>query len=154
MTNQPKPVVTALGRRLGGTHKTIKAAPIKNTIKRTVWQEEHTPPIPLGSVAYYRGRQPTETPMTNITISHDFVNELQGVVEDSIEFTIREFASQGELVSGESAWKVLEALAVAKQAQFAGDVDWHNNTQRDIKHSVSLCDKPHYSSPPRVIIKG
>ncbi len=61
--------------------------------------------------------------MTNITISHDFVNELQGVVEDSIEFTIREFASQGELVSGESAWKVLEALAVAKQAQFAGDVD-------------------------------
>ena len=58
--------------------------------------------------------------MSNITISREFVNELQEVVEDSIEFTIREFASQGELVSGESAWKVLEALAVAKQAEFQG----------------------------------
>ena len=60
--------------------------------------------------------------MTNITISHEFVNEIQMVVEDAIEFTIREFAKEGELISGESAWKVLEALAVAKQAQFRGEV--------------------------------
>lgn len=59
--------------------------------------------------------------MSNITISHEFVNEIQMVVEDAIEFTIREFAKEGELISGESAWKVLEALAVAKQAQFRGE---------------------------------
>ena len=61
--------------------------------------------------------------MTNITLSHEFVDELQMVVEDAIEYTIREFAKDGELVSGETAWKVLEALAVAKQAQFQGLVD-------------------------------
>ncbi len=61
--------------------------------------------------------------MTNITLSHEFVDELQMVVEDAIEFTIREFAKEGELISGESAWKVLEALAVAKQAQFQGLID-------------------------------
>lgn len=61
--------------------------------------------------------------MTNITLSHEFVDELQMVIEDAIEYTIREFAKEGELISGESAWKVLEALAVAKQAQFQGLVD-------------------------------
>ena len=60
--------------------------------------------------------------MSNITLSHEFVNEIQMVVEDAIEFTIREFAKDGELISGESAWKVLEALAIAKQAQFRGEV--------------------------------
>ena len=61
--------------------------------------------------------------MDNITLSHEFVDELQMVVEDAIEYTIREFATHGEFISGESAWKVLEALAVAKQAQFQGLVD-------------------------------
>ena len=59
----------------------------------------------------------------NITLSHEFVNELQDVIEDAIEYTIREYASHGELVSGESAWKVIEALALAKQAEFAGIID-------------------------------
>ena len=59
----------------------------------------------------------------NITISHEFVDELQMVVEDAIEYTIAQFVKDGELVSGESAWKVLECLAVAKQAQFRGEVD-------------------------------
>ena len=58
----------------------------------------------------------------SITLSHEFVDELQMVVEDAIEYTIREFAKDGELISGESAWKVLEALAVAKQAQSRGEV--------------------------------
>ena len=60
--------------------------------------------------------------MSNITLSHEFVDELQMVVEDAIEYTIRERAKDGELISGESAWKVLEALAIAKQAQFRGEV--------------------------------
>ena len=57
----------------------------------------------------------------SITLSHEFVDELQMVVEDAIEYTIREFAKDGELISGESAYKVLEALAVAKQAEFRGE---------------------------------
>ena len=59
----------------------------------------------------------------SITISHEFVNELQEVIEDSVEYTIHEFVRNGELVSGETAWKCIEALAVAKQAQFRGEVD-------------------------------
>ena len=81
--------------------------------------------------------------MTNITISHEFVNEIQMVVEDAIEFTIREFAKEGELISGESAWKVLEALAVAKQAQFRGEVIWFKD---EYKYLLVL-------SPIGVIIK-
>ena len=61
--------------------------------------------------------------MTNITISSEFVNELQDVIEDAVEYTIREYASQGELISGESAYKIIEALALAKQAQFQGLID-------------------------------
>ena len=60
--------------------------------------------------------------MSNITISHEFVNELQEVIEDSVEYTIGEFVSQGELISGETCWKIIEALAVAKQAQFRGEI--------------------------------
>jgi citrate lyase synthetase len=59
----------------------------------------------------------------SITLSHEFVDELQMVVEDAIEYTIREFAKDGEYIAGESAWKVLECLAVAKQAQFRGEID-------------------------------
>ena len=61
--------------------------------------------------------------MTNITISAEFVNELQEVIEDAVSYTIGEYASQGELISGESAYKIIEALALAKQAQFQGLVD-------------------------------
>ena len=58
----------------------------------------------------------------SITISHEFVNELQEVIEDSVEYTIGEFVSSGELISGETAWKIIEALAVAKQAEFRGEI--------------------------------
>ena len=59
--------------------------------------------------------------MSNITISHQFVNELQEVIEDAVEYTIREFAKNGELVSGETAYHIIEALALAKQAEFRGE---------------------------------
>ena len=61
--------------------------------------------------------------MTNITLSHEFVNELQDVIEDAVSYTIGEYAKHGELISGESAYKVIEALAVAKQAEFQGLFD-------------------------------
>jgi citrate lyase synthetase len=67
--------------------------------------------------------QSKEIHLNNITISHEFVNELQEVIEDSVEYTISEFYKNGELISGETAWKCIEALAVAKQAQFQGLID-------------------------------
>ena len=59
--------------------------------------------------------------MSQVTISHQFVDELQQVIEDAVEYTISEFAKNGELVSGETAFKIIEALAVAKQAEFRGE---------------------------------
>ena len=55
-----------------------------------------------------------------ITISQEFNTELRMTVEDAVEYVITEAAKQGELVSGETAWKMLECLAQAKQAEFAG----------------------------------
>ena len=60
--------------------------------------------------------------MSNVTISPEFVNELREVIEDSVEYTIREFVSNGELIHGETAWKVIEVLALAKQADFKGEI--------------------------------
>ena len=60
--------------------------------------------------------------MTNITISPEFVSELREVIEDSVEYTIREFVSNGELISGETAWVIIGALAEAKVAEFRGEV--------------------------------
>ena len=58
-----------------------------------------------------------------ITISREFNNELCEVIEDSIEYIIAEYAKNGEFVSGETAYKLLECFAQSKQAQFAGLVD-------------------------------
>ena len=55
-----------------------------------------------------------------ITISHEFNTELRLTVEDAVEYVISEAAKEGELVSGETAWKMLECLAQAKQAEFQG----------------------------------
>jgi len=55
-----------------------------------------------------------------ITISQEFSTELRLTVEDAVEYVISEAAKGGELVSGETTWKVLECLAQAKQAEFQG----------------------------------
>ena len=57
-----------------------------------------------------------------ITISREFNNELCETIEDSVAYIIEEFAKNGELVSGETAYKLLECFAVAKQAEFNGEV--------------------------------
>ena len=56
-----------------------------------------------------------------ITISREFNNELCETIEDSIEYIISEYAKNGELYSGETAYKLLEAFAIAKQKEFNGD---------------------------------
>ena len=55
-----------------------------------------------------------------ITVSHQFSTELRMAVEDAVEFVISEAAKEGELVSGETAYKMLECIASAKQAEFQG----------------------------------
>ena len=58
-----------------------------------------------------------------ITISQEFSTELRELIEDSVEYICSEYAKNGELVSGETAYKMIECIALAKQAQFAGLVD-------------------------------
>jgi hypothetical protein len=50
-----------------------------------------------------------------MNISHAQLDELTGVIEDTVEY----FCDQ-EQVSGELVWTVLECLAAAKQAELKG----------------------------------
>ena len=52
------------------------------------------------------------------TISREAATELRELIEDTIEYFCDE-----EKISGETAWKMVECLAVAKQAQMQGLVD-------------------------------
>ena len=58
-----------------------------------------------------------------ITVSREFATELNECVEDVIEYTIREYAEQGQLISGETAWKIISSYAEAKIAQMNGLCD-------------------------------
>ena len=58
-----------------------------------------------------------------VTISREFATELNETIEDAVEYIIREYATNGELVSGETAYKVVAAFAEAKVAQFQGLCD-------------------------------
>ena len=50
-----------------------------------------------------------------MNISREQLNELTEVIEDTIEY-----ACDHHQLSGEMVWKVVECLAVAKQAEMAG----------------------------------
>ena len=50
-------------------------------------------------------------------ISHEQLDELTGVIEDTVEY----FCDQ-QLVSGELVWSVLECLATAKLAEIKGEL--------------------------------
>ena len=56
----------------------------------------------------------------SITLSREFATELNELLEDSVEYIISEYASQGELVSGETAYKCIAAYAEAKLAEYQG----------------------------------
>ncbi len=61
--------------------------------------------------------------MSQVTISHQFVDDLQALLEDTVEYSIKEAMENGELISGETTWHIIEALALAKQAMFEGIID-------------------------------
>ena len=50
-------------------------------------------------------------------ITHEALNELTEVVEDTVQY-----ACDQEMLSGELAWTVVESLAQAKLAQLRGEI--------------------------------
>jgi len=50
-------------------------------------------------------------------INSDVLNELTEVIEDTIEY-----ACDQHQLSGEMVWKIVECLAIAKQAELAGEL--------------------------------
>ena len=59
-------------------------------------------------------------PEGNIVIPAEVSDELREMVEDVVEDVCRRAGKEGLLLSGETAWKVVSAVALAKEAQFAG----------------------------------
>ena len=48
-------------------------------------------------------------------ISREQLKELTEIIEDTIEYGCDQW-----MISGEKAWPIIECLAIAKQAEFAG----------------------------------
>ena len=55
-----------------------------------------------------------------ITVDRTAAEELNGLIEDMVEYWCTEQAAQGTLVSGETAWKLVSAYATPKELQFEG----------------------------------
>ena len=58
-----------------------------------------------------------------IKVSYQAHVELRETLEDMVEFWINEQRKEGELISGETAWKMISCLAAAKEAEFGGMFD-------------------------------
>ena len=56
-----------------------------------------------------------------ITISQELNTEFTEMLEDCVEYITTEYYTQGELVSGQTLYKMMEAFALAKLAQFDGE---------------------------------
>ena len=59
----------------------------------------------------------TDKPMQMTQISRELLDEITGVIEDTIEY-----ACDQHMLSGELVWAVVECLAIAKQAELKGQV--------------------------------
>ena len=58
-----------------------------------------------------------------ITLKKDSVSDLNGLIEDAVAYWVSECVDNGELVSGETAWKCVAAFATAKEMEFKGLFD-------------------------------
>ena len=58
-----------------------------------------------------------------ITLNPDTIKEFNELLEDAVEYICGESFKEGEPLSGETLYKVMECFAQAKQAQFAGLCD-------------------------------
>ena len=57
-----------------------------------------------------------------VTVSYQASVELKELIEDTVEYWCSQRYEEGELISGETAYKMIECLALAKQAQFNGEL--------------------------------
>ena len=59
----------------------------------------------------------TDTFKRTMQISHEKLQELTEIIEDTVEYACDQW-----MLSGELAWTVLECLAQAKQAEIKGEL--------------------------------
>ena len=60
---------------------------------------------------------------SRITIEPEVLHEINGLIEDAVAYACSSDVTQGTLISGETVWKIVECLAIAKQAEFQGLFD-------------------------------
>ena len=53
-------------------------------------------------------------------IPREVHDEFVGLLEDAVQYTCQEAAGQGQYISGETCWAIMECLAIAKQAEMQG----------------------------------
>ena len=58
--------------------------------------------------------------MDRITVSKDAITRLIETVEDAVEFSCSEAFKDGDLMAGETAWKVISIIAEAKVLEVGG----------------------------------
>ena len=58
-----------------------------------------------------------------VQVSYQFATEIKETIEDMVEYLVREEFNNGNLISGETVYKIIESVAVAKQAEMQGNVD-------------------------------
>ena len=59
---------------------------------------------------------------TPVTVSYEFAIEVREAVEDLVEYLVEEERANGNLIAGETLYKMIEAVAVAKQAEMQGQL--------------------------------
>ena len=59
-----------------------------------------------------------------ITITENQNQFVTETIEDMVEYICQELADSGEIISGETVYKIIECFAIAKQAEFNGDFNW------------------------------
>ena len=57
-----------------------------------------------------------------VQVSYQFATEVKETIEDMVEYLVSESVSNGQLISGETVYKIIEAVAVAKQAEMGGEL--------------------------------
>ena len=55
-----------------------------------------------------------------VTLNRETVKEFTELLEDAVEYICTQSYKEGELVSGQSLYKVMECFAEAKQAEMSG----------------------------------
>ena len=58
-----------------------------------------------------------------ITISHETHELIVETIEDSVEYVCMEAFKEGEPLAGQTVWKIVEVLAIAKQVEMSGGFD-------------------------------